>query len=73
MEKPSPSAPSRFSAGTITFSSRTSCSVPHCRAITGMSRDFVKPGVSLSTRNTLMPFGPLLGSVTAATAVYDAK
>ena len=35
--------------------------------IIGWSRPTVKPGMSLSTMNSEMPFAPLAGSVTAET------
>ena len=70
--KPSPSSPSRFSAGTRTsWSANADVSVARCPIL---SRCFsiVTPGVSIGTMNADMPFAPPFGSVFAKTTVHAA-
>ena len=65
--KPSPSSPSKFSAGIRHSSNASSPVVEPLMPIFGSSRATSKPGASLSTRNAEMPACPASGSVFAKT------
>jgi hypothetical protein len=65
--KPSPSSPSRFSAGTRASSNVSSPVVEPAMPSFGSSRATSKPGVSASTTNAEMPEWPASGSVLAKT------
>ena len=65
--KPSPSSPSRFSAGTRHSSKTSSPVVEPAIPIFGSSPETSKPGASASTTNAEIPPCPASGSVFAKT------
>ena len=72
ISKPWPSSPSRFSAGTSTFSKKSSPVEPaQMPSLFSVSR-VVTPGHSRSTMNAEMPLCPASGSVFATTSWWSA-
>jgi hypothetical protein len=61
-----------FAAGTRQFSKLSSTVGEPRIPIFFSSLPTVNPGVPFSTTNALMPFGPLVGSVTAKTVTMSA-
>ena len=67
MRKPSPSSPSRLSAGILQSLKKISPVVEPLIPIFGSIRPTSKPGASASTTNAEMPEWPASGSVLAKT------
>src|SRR5919202_1078559 len=73
ISKPCPSAPTRCSAGTSTFSKKSSPVEPtRTPSLFSMSRA-VKPGMLFSSRKAEMPLWPAEGSVFANTSAWSAS
>ena len=72
ISKPWPSSPIRFSAGTSTFSKKSSPVEPaQMPSLFSVSR-VVKPFIPFSSTNALMPLCPAAGSVFANTSAWSA-